>query len=158
LSVLSRQSIIRRVERGDLVIRPFSLGGRAFGLSFGLSSAGYDIRLARGVWLFPFWGRLAHAYEFIGIPNDLRMKIENKSTNARMFIDASRSTNGEPGWSGHLTLELTHDRPWAKFLPAGYPIAQVVFEEVDEPTDQPYRGKYDQQPNRPVRAILETDR
>lgn len=155
MSVLSAQSIRRRVEDGSLHIEPFSEGGRAFGLSFGLSCCGYDIRLGEAVTLFPFWGRLSFAMEEIGLPDDLRAKIDNKSTNARLFIDASRSTNAEPGWSGHLTLELTHDRPWPVRLPAGYPIAQVIFETLDEPTERPYRGKYDRQPARAVPAILE---
>ncbi|MBB3997224.1 dCTP deaminase [Aureimonas pseudogalii] len=154
--ILSAQTIRKRVENGSLVIEPFfPEPQKAYGLSFGLSSCGYDIRLAQAVVLFPFWGRLGSALERIGIPSDLRAKIDNKSTNARLFIDASRSTNAEPGWTGHLTLELTHDRPWPVRLPAGYPIAQVIFETLDEPTERPYRGKYQNQPDRPVAAILE---
>lgn len=155
--ILSAQSIRERVERGDLIIEPFHPRTRIHGRTYGLSACGYDVRLAKGLWLFPFWGRLGYVLERTGIPPDLRMRIENKSTNARLFIDASRTTNGEPGWCGHLTLELTHDRPWPIYLRAGTPIVQLVFEQLDRPTDQPYGDgdKYMNQPARPVPAILE---
>jgi dCTP deaminase len=46
----------------------------------------------------------------------------------------------EPGWRGYLTLELTNHGPNRLEIPAGSPIAQIIFEMLDEPTEQPYRG------------------
>ena len=40
------------------MIVPFHERGKAHGVSYGLSPAGYDIRLDQDVWLWPFWGRL----------------------------------------------------------------------------------------------------
>lgn len=156
MTILSSQTIRKRIADGSLSITPFEERQQANGMSFGLSCCGVDLRLGRSVWIFPFWGRLAVALEHIRMPNDLRGKLENKSTLARRFIDASRTTNIEPGWSGFLTLELTHDRPWPVFLRKGTPIAQVVFETLDEPTEQPYGkdDKYQDQPARPVKAIV----
>jgi deoxycytidine triphosphate deaminase len=37
------------------------------------------------------------------------------------------------------------------------PIAQVIFELLDLPTEKPYRGKYQYQGTEPVEAIFEKD-
>ena len=159
MSVLSAQTIRQRVASGSLGIEPFCERSRAHGMSYGLSACGVDLRLGRGLWLFPFWGRLGFVMEHIRMPRDLRGKIENKSTLARRFIDASRTTNAEPGWQGYLTVEITHDRPWPIYLKKGTPIAQIVFEELDRPTDQPYGAgdKYQNQPAKAVKAIATSE-
>lgn len=152
--ILIAQHIRERVSAGDLVIRPFVEEGRAFGRSYGLSCCGYDVRLAQDVWLWPFWGRIASIIEHIAMPTDLRGKIENKSTNARIFLDASQGTNIEPGWRGTLTLELTRGLPWPVLLRAGTPIASIIFEELSGHTDKPYVGKYQDQGRDPQPAIF----
>jgi dCTP deaminase len=180
MSVLSAQSIRRRVyayleremeyweatgrtpprspRNGELLIEPFVERSIAYGRSYGLSSCGYDIRIAQDLILWPFWGRKSFAIEYMALPADLRGTIENKSTHARVFVDASQGTNIEPGWRGHLTLELTRSLPWPIRLRRGMPIAQVVFQTLDEPTEQPYGGKYQDQPAAVVPALLEAIR
>ena len=161
---LSTQSIRRRVQEGSIVIEPFHERTVVNGLSFGLGSAGYDIRLGCDLWLFPFIGRLGVAIEYLEVPNDIRLRFENKSTWARKFVASAQGTNGEPGWRGYLTLEITRgmylENGWRNFIPmkltAGTPIMSIVFEPLDEPTEQPYgSGKYQDQPSRPVAAIME---
>lgn len=123
------------------------------GLSYGLSECGYDIRIKQSVWLFP--GRrfvLASSVEYFQLPEDLMGRVLNKSTWARLGVDASMTTNIEPGWRGHLTLELRYARLRPLRIPAGVGIAQVIFETLAEPAS--YRGKYVDQPDRPVAAIL----
>lgn len=126
---------------------------RAHGVSHGLTECGYDIRIAQDVWLFP--GRrfvLASAIEYFDVPSTLMGRVLNKSTWARRGLDASMTTNIEPGWKGFLTLEL-HYRAWGVLhVPAGAGIAQVIFEQIHTPTA--YVGKYQNQANRPVSAIL----
>jgi dCTP deaminase len=136
------------------MITPFHESGVIHGRSFGLSSCGYDVRLAQDVWLWPFWGRLASTIEHFAIPHDLCAEVKDKSTNARLFV-LVQNTIIEPGWSGYLTLELTRFKPWPIFLKKGTPIAQIVFKQLDKNTDSPYRGKYNQQKNGPQKAILE---
>ena len=153
--ILSTQSIRRLVHSGEIIIEPFHERTIEHGRTFGLSACGYDIRLGEDVRVWPFVGRLSFALERIGLPDWIRCRLDNKSTNARQFIDASRVTNAEPGWRGHLTLELTRDRPWPVFLPKGLPIAQLVFETLDEPTEQPYgAGKYQDQPAAVIPALF----
>jgi dCTP deaminase len=123
------------------------------GYSWGLTECGYDIRIAQSVWLFP--GRrfvLANSVEYFNMPKNLMGKVLNKSTWARQGIDASRATNLEPGWRGWLTLEITYAGWKPIHIPAGAGIAQIIFEELTEPSC--YLGKYQDQSNKPVPAIL----
>lgn len=150
--ILSAQSIRKR--KG--MIWPFFERSRAHGRTYGLSAAGYDVRIAQTIWLWPFWGRLASTIEHFSIPNDLIMRVHDKSTWARCFV-LVQNTVGEPGWHGTLTLELTRFLPWPVRIKAGTPIAQIMFELLDEPTEQPYDGKYQGQGRRPTPAILEPD-
>lgn len=122
------------------------------GYSHGLTECGYDIRIAKDVTLF--LGRrfvLAHALEEFHVPDFLMGRVLNKSTWARRGIDASMTTNIEPGWKGWLTLELRYSGILPITIPSGVGIAQVIFERIAEPTE--YVGKYQNQENRPVKAI-----
>lgn len=121
--------------------------------SYGLTEVGYDIRLAQDVWLFP--GRrfvLASTMERFKLPKHVRGRVENKSTLARMGLDASRTTNLEPGWEGWLTLELEYAKWKPLKLYKGMGIATVVFEELKHPAQ--YIGKYQNQARGPVKAVL----
>jgi dCTP deaminase len=141
------------IRKRDL-IQPFSERTRAFGRSYGLSAAGYDVRLAEDLWLWPFWGRLASTMEHFTMPNDLVAEVKDKSTNARKFVFV-QNTVIEPGWRGYLTLELTRFLPWPIKLKKGTPIAQILFSMLAEPTEQPYDGKYQDQKKGVQPAIME---
>lgn len=96
---------------------------------------------------------LASSVEFFDIPTNLWCEFRNKSTNARHHIDAALGTDGEPGWSGHLTIELIFNGLEPIDLPAGVPILKAVFHEIKNKAK--YEGKYQDQPDRPVSAIHE---
>jgi dCTP deaminase len=125
------------------------------GLTYGLGPASYDVRLARGVWVWPLWGRLAVTYERVCIPYNLKVHVCDKSTNARRFITI-QNTLIDPGFEGHVTLEITRHKPWPVYLPAGYPIAQLEFTMLDEATELPYGSgdRYQDQPMEPVPARM----
>lgn len=135
-------------------IQPMSLVKESsMGVSWGLTECGYDIRIKQSVTLF--LGRrfvLASSYEYFRMPRNLMGRVLNKSSWARMGLDASMTTNIEPGWCGFLTLELRYARVLPLHIPAGSGIAQVIFEEIRHPTT--YAGKYQDQPNKPVPAIF----
>lgn len=63
----------------------------------------------------------------------------------------------EPGWRGFLTIELAHHGGEVLRIEAGTPIAQILFHRLESPTIRPYSGKYQDQPDRPVDAIMEGD-
>lgn len=112
--------------------------------SFGLSACGYDVRLAQDIWLFPMFGRLASTLEYFHMTPHVMAEVKDKSSLARRFITV-QNTVIEPGWRGFLTLELTNHRPWPVRLRKGMPIAQIVFKYLDDATEQPYNGKYQDQ-------------
>ena len=123
------------------------------GMSYGEGIAGYDIRLADEVKMWP--GEkfcLASSMEHFTMPNDVLGEVKDKSTWARRGVSVF-NTVIEPGWRGYLTLEIAS---WAglSIIPKGSPIAQVLFYRVAG-TTRGYNGKYQDQPNRPVPARKE---
>lgn len=124
---------------------------RANGFSWGLTECGYDIRIKQDVTLF--FGRrfvLASTMEEFDVPSNLMGRVLNKSSWARLGLDASMTTNLEPGWRGFLTLELRYSRLLPLHIKAGTGICQVIFEQIKEPRQ--YVGKYQDQLDRPEPA------
>ncbi len=134
------------------------------GLSYGLSSAGYDIRVDQNIMIYsPMLNKL---YDIVGgfylvssleeftMPLNLLGIVHDKSTWARkgLFV---QNTVIEPGWNGYLTLEITNQGPEHIYLEKGTPIAQIIFHLLDKPTDRPYKGKYQDQKRGPQEAITE---
>lgn len=152
---LSSQTI-RRLSLDDGMIVPFSERAVSHGRTFGLSSAGYDVRIREHIVLLPRAFRLASTLETFRLPNDVAMDIKDKSSNIRLGFQV-HNTVAEPGWQGVLTLELSNLTDEVIEILAGTPIAQCVFEALDEPTDQPYRGRYQNQAAGPQPATLLPD-
>ena len=134
---------------------------RSHGVSYGLSEAGYDIRIAQDVTFYkmekiPF-GRLvqvdgrrkvgrftiASAMEEFDMPDNLVGLVKDKSTWARKGLSVF-NTVIEPGWKGFLTLELVYNGNDTLHIPAGAGIAHVLFQTIAEPVE--YTGKYQNQP------------
>jgi len=124
------------------------------GMSYGLSAAGYDIRVAQKTRLEPgsFW--LASSLERFDMPVDILGEVKDKSSLARLGVTV-QNTVIEPGWFGWLTLEITNHGPEPVEILCGQPIAQILFYRLSAPTDAPYSGKYQNQPDQPVPAIRE---
>jgi len=129
---------------------------RAHGVSHGMSEAGYDVRIRQSLWLHPLRKfRLASTVEYFTMPNNLVGVVHDKSTWARCGLSVF-NTVIEPGWYGWLTLELVYHGWKPLHIPAGAGIAQVIFHETSDTAR--YTGKYQGQPNEPVRARYgETD-
>lgn len=149
--ILSSQAIRRRN-----ILTPFHERSGEKGLSYGLGPAGYDLRLdliegRDGAWvdwymLEPDEFVLASAQEHFTMPNDLVGRVCDKSSLARQGLMAF-NTVIEPGWCGFLTLELKNVGRNTIMFKRGQGIAQVLFELLDEETEQPYPadGKYQNQ-------------
>jgi dCTP deaminase len=123
------------------------------GMSYGQSLAGYDIRAREHLWVGPKGFQLLSSVEYFNLPKDILGVVHDKSSWARKGLSV-QNTVLEPGWKGFLTLEVNSHVDYTLNSFEGSPIAQVVFHRVDEYTDG-YRGKYQDQPNRPVEAISE---
>ena len=151
--ILPAKLIRSRCHVGGM-IQPFTEREKAFGMSYGLSSAGYDVRIDKGRVLRPGDFTLASTLEQFKMPTDLLAKVADKSSWARQGL-AVQNTIIEPGWSGWLTLELTNHGPDTIRIENGAPIAQIIFMALLVATDQPYEGKYNNQKRGPQPAIYE---
>lgn len=99
-------------------------------------------------------GRVAYAstIERFEMPKNLRATVDNKSTRLRQGVLTFGKI--EPGWNGHLTLELFFNGLDPVEIPAESGIAAVEFVPLSEPADYG-DGKYQNQPDMPVAAIME---
>lgn len=114
------------------------------GMSYGLSHAGYDVRIAQDVHITGGDFVLASTVERFQMPNDLIGMVHDKSSWARQGLSLF-NTVIEPSWTGYLTLELVNHSRYAISIHKGMPIAQIVFMRLTESTEKPYEGKYQNQ-------------
>ena len=138
-------------------------------ISWGLSSMGYDIRVAdefkvfTDVWntvvdpkafdqrsfvdmkgpfciIPPNSFALARTIEYFRIPRDVLTVCLGKSTYARCGIIVN-VTPFEPEWEGTATLEISNTTPLPAKIYANEGIAQVLFFQSDEPCEVSYKDK-----------------
>ncbi len=161
------------------IITPFNERQVVRGRSCGLSSCGYDVRVdlgaenlervimhpsAYGVNMTPqgphikrvagHTFRLAATMEHFKMPDNVMGVVHDKSSWARQGL-AVQNTVIEPNWRGFLTLELTYHGEERLEIFDGDPIAQIIFHQLDEPTEQPYVGKYQNQEAGPQEVRFE---
>lgn len=137
-------------------LRPFVERTVYDGLSYGLSAASYDVRLDKPVKLNPHSFALGSTYEFFSLPDNVSARVMDKSTWARRGLSLF-NTYIDPGFKGYLTLEMTNNSMHKIVISAGTPIAQIVFEFLDEATEMPYKGKYQNQERGPQAARYEDE-
>lgn len=82
---------------------------------------------------------LGSTLELIGIPADLVARLEGKSSLGRLGL-LIHSTAGyvDPGWQGHLTLELSNMANLPITLYYGMKIAQISFLQMTSPAERLY--------------------
>lgn len=153
MTILSAQSISNLCVAYRL-INPWTQRASAFGMSYGVGPAGYDVRIKDSISLGPQEFGLGSTIEQFDLPWHIMMHIRDKSTWARRGLSVFNSC-AEPGWRGYLTIELVNHGPERIDIVAGMPIAHCVFETLDQPTFIPYVGKYQDQPNHPVAARVD---
>lgn len=138
-------------------------------ISYGVSSYGYDIRVAREFKIFtnvfsaivdpkqfdpasmidfegdvcvipPNSFALARTMEYFRIPRNVLTVCLGKSTYARCGIIVN-VTPFEPEWEGFVTLEISNTTPLPAKIYAEEGIAQVLFFEADEECHISYADK-----------------
>ena len=141
-------------------------------ISYGLSSFGYDLRAAPEWRVFvntfnavvdpknfdtnsfveldddhciipPNSFALTRSIEYMRVPEDVMVVALGKSTYARVGIVAN-VTPLEPGWEGHVTLELSNTTPLPAKVYANEGIVQLLFFQGERPevTYADRKGKY----------------
>ena len=163
-------SWIRRMAREQRMIDPFTEKQVREGvISYGLSSYGYDIRIADEFKIFtninstivdpknfdprsfvdfrgdvciipPNSFALARTVEYFRIPRSVVTICVGKSTYARCGIIVN-VTPFEPEWEGIVTLEVSNTTPLPAKIYSGEGIAQVLFFESDEVCETSYADK-----------------
>lgn len=161
---------IRRMALEHGLIEPFEEKQvRRNVISYGLSSYGYDMRVARAFRIFtnvnsavvdpknfddrsfvefegdvciipPNSFALATSVEYFRIPRNIMTVCVGKSTYARCGI-ITNVTPFEPEWEGHVTLEISNTTPLPAKIYANEGISQVLFFESDEPCETSYADK-----------------
>ena len=161
---------IRRMAIEHGMIEPFvDTQVREGVVSYGLSSYGYDIRVADEFKIFtninntvidpkhfdprsfvdikadmcivpPNSFALARTIEYFRIPRDVLTVCLGKSTYARCGIIVN-VTPFEPEWEGFVTLEISNTTPLPARIYAGEGIAQFLFFEGNESCETSYADK-----------------
>ena len=161
---------IKKMSLEHGMIEPFEdRQVRAGVISYGLSSYGYDIRVADEFKVFtninstvvdpknfdnrsfvdvkadvciipPNSFALAKTVEYFRIPRDVLTVCVGKSTYARCGLIVN-VTPFEPEWEGYVTLEISNTTPLPAKVYANEGISQVLFFQSDEVCEVSYADK-----------------
>ncbi|AFR09041.1 MULTISPECIES: dCTP deaminase [Nocardiopsis] len=82
---------------------------------------------------------LASTYEVVTLPDDIASRLEGKSSLGRLGL-LTHSTAGfiDPGFSGHVTLELSNVATLPIKLYPGMKIGQLCMFQLTSPAERPY--------------------
>lgn len=161
---------IRKMAQEHGMIEPFVESQKREGvISYGLSSYGYDLRVADEFQIFtnvhstvvdpknfnpqsmvefkgdvciipPNSFALARSVEYFRIPRNVLTITLGKSTYARAGI-ITNVTPFEPEWEGYVTLEISNTTPLPAKIYANEGLAQVIFFEADEECEVSYADR-----------------
>jgi dCTP deaminase len=161
---------IRKMSKEHDMINPFSEKQVREGvISYGLSSYGYDLRVADEFKIFtnvnnalvdpkrfdeksfvtvqtdicivpPNSFALARSVEYFKIPRSVLTICVGKSTYARCGIIVN-VTPFEPEWEGFVTLEISNTTPLPARIYANEGLCQIIFFESDEVCETSYADR-----------------
>ena len=82
---------------------------------------------------------LGSTFELVSLPDDVAARLEGKSSLGRLGL-LTHSTAGfiDPGFSGHVTLELSNVATLPIKLYPGMKIGQLCFFRLSSPAEHPY--------------------
>ena len=82
---------------------------------------------------------LASTFEVVTLPDDVAARLEGKSSLGRLGL-LTHATAGflDPGFSGHVTLELSNVATLPIMLWPGMKIGQLCFFRLSSPSEHPY--------------------
>lgn len=160
---------IKKMAQENKMIEPFEPNQVKKGMSYGVTSYGYDFRLADEFKIFQsgenivmdpknypkdffkeYKGKsciipsnsfiLARSLEHFRIPRKILTICEGKSSYARCGIIVN-VTPFEPEWEGYVTMEISNTASVPAKVYAHEGIAQVIFLESDEECEISYKDK-----------------
>ncbi|MCA0346063.1 MAG: dCTP deaminase [Actinobacteria bacterium] len=98
-----------------------------------------EVDPAEGFILHPGEFVLGSTYEKVSLPDDIAARLEGKSSLGRLGL-LTHSTAGfiDPGFEGHVTLELSNVATLPIRLWPGMKIGQLCFFKLSSPAERPY--------------------
>ena len=82
---------------------------------------------------------LGSTYEFVTLPDDVAARLEGKSSLGRLgLLTHSTAVFVDPGFKGHVTLELSNVATLPIKLWPGMKIGQLCFFKLTSPSEHPY--------------------
>ena len=85
---------------------------------------------------------LATTLEYVEVPSGLTAFVEGRSSIGRMGLFIQNAGWVDSGFKGNITLELYNANSLPIRLTAGKRICQLVICQMDQPSENPYKGKY----------------
>lgn len=161
---------IRKMSLENGMIEPFAEGEKRPGIiSYGVSSYGYDMRIANEYKIFtnvhsvtvdpkdfdpksfvdyegdvciipPNSFVLARSIEYFRVPRSILCVCLGKSTYARVGLIVN-VTPFEPEFEGHITIEISNTTPLPAKVYSNEGVSQVLFYEADEECEVSYADR-----------------
>lgn len=168
MSVISDQTIREYLDSGRLIIKPSPIKINPGSVELTLGSEfihfqetrqteidikeripevkdGIPVRTTanpkKGFAIYPNTLYLATTLEYIKMPDDLQMRVEGKSTIGRYGLVPVTAGMVDPGFEGHITLEVFSLNPLPVIVYPGMCFAQAVFYKLDKPAEASYASR-----------------
>jgi dCTP deaminase len=130
--ILSSAEITRRIDAGELILRPYSTDSQ--------QPASYDLRAAEDIMLPRGRCTLVHSMEWVELPADIAATLRCRSSFGRRgvllgggFVD--------PGFRGQLTLSLVNMGDEDVAVRSGERVVQIIMHAVMN-GERLYAGRY----------------
>ena len=104
----------------------------------------HEIKDGQQIYIMPGEFMLATTIEAIDVPAMAAAFVQGRSSIGRAGLTVQNAGFVDPGFRGHITLELKNDSPCTILLFPGYPVTQLVYMDAVD-VSRPYEGKYNGQ-------------
>lgn len=129
---------------GNTFLVPYMIGWREIQLGDHVDYKRFEIDDESCFSIPPGGFALATTKERVNIPTNIAAFVQGRSSIGRIGLTTQNAGFVDPGFHGHITLELVNESPNSINVYVGYPVAQLVFFEC-YPVEKPYMGKYNDQ-------------
>lgn len=128
-----------RVQNKEARVKfdPADFSGPRLDEAFKLYQEQEQIELAPGEYI------MGQTREHIWLPPDVAGLVEGRTTLARMGLTIHNTAPFlNPGWDGHITLEIANQGPIHIMLRAEMHICQIILLELTSTPALPYKGRH----------------
>lgn len=101
----------------------------------------YEVADGETIAIRPGQFMLATTIEYVEVPVNAAAFVQGRSSIGRAGLTVQNAGFVDPGFKGHITLELKNDSPCIIRLFPGYPVTQLVYMDAED-VEEGYSGKY----------------